>query len=156
MAEQACLLDENEDAITRTKSGRELRRISQPVPSDAFTGLVLQVVASTITDIVLDDSSNVLLLLYAPWCSHCTVMLPLWQQLGQLRSCHRAQAPGSTGKKIIVAQCDCTLNTVPDPFHVHSFPSIYFKAAGRAEVPVRYSDLIELHRILDFLDCNCR
>ena len=43
---------------------------SEPIP-ESQDGPVKVVVAHNYDDIVLDDSKDVLLEFYAPWCGHC-------------------------------------------------------------------------------------
>jgi len=54
---------------------------SEPVP-EKQEGPVQIVVAKNYDDIVLDDTKDVLIEFYAPWCGHCKRLAPIYDELG--------------------------------------------------------------------------
>ena len=54
-----------------------------PTGDDAKDGDVVVVVGKTFDDIVLDDSKDVFLEAYAPWCGHCKQLAPAYRKLAK-------------------------------------------------------------------------
>merc|ERR1712000_720304 len=55
---------------------------SEPVPEDN-SGPVTVIVGKNFDEIVLDETKNVLLEVYAPWCGHCKELEPIYNELGE-------------------------------------------------------------------------
>lgn len=73
---------------------------SEAVPEDN-SGPVKVIVGKNFEDIVLDDTKDVLVKYYAPWCGHCQKLAPHWEQLGE----HVKDV-----SDIVIAKYDATLN----------------------------------------------
>jgi len=102
---------------------------SEPVPE--HQGPVTVVVGSTFDDIVLDDSKNVMIEFYAPWCGHCKTLAPIYEDLGK---------SFEDRKDVVIAKIDATANDFPrDKFEVQGFPTIYFKPAGAGSTVITYN-----------------
>jgi protein disulfide-isomerase A1 len=85
------------------------------------------VVGKSFDDIVLDESKDVLLEVYAPWCGHCQQMEPEYNKLAELLK---------DVKSIVVAKMDGTKNE-HGRVKVEGFPTIMFFPAGKkAEEPI--------------------
>ncbi|KAH9617278.1 hypothetical protein KSS87_004503 [Heliosperma pusillum] len=76
---------------------------SEPVP-ESNDGDVKIVVGNNFDEIVLDESKDVLLELYAPWCGHCQSLEPTYNKLA-----HHLRGIDS----IVVAKMDGTTNEHP-------------------------------------------
>lgn len=92
---------------------------SQPIP-ETNDGDVKIVVGNNFDEIVLDESKDVLLEIYAPWCGHCQALEPIYDKLAQvLRSVD----------SLVIAKMDGTVNehsrAKPD-----GFPTLLFFPAG--------------------------
>lgn len=92
---------------------------SDPVP-EKNDGDVKIVVGNNFDEIVLDESKDVLLELYAPWCGHCQALEPIYDKLAkQLRGVD----------SLVIAKMDGTSNE-----HARAksdgFPTILFYPAG--------------------------
>ncbi|XP_024544402.1 protein disulfide isomerase-like 1-4 [Selaginella moellendorffii] len=73
---------------------------SEPVP-EKNDGDVKIVVGSNFDEIVLDESKDVLLEIYAPWCGHCQALEPIYNKLAaRLREV----------KSLVIAKMDGTAN----------------------------------------------
>jgi len=101
---------------------------SEPVP-ESQDGPVTIVVAHNYKDVVLDDSKDVLIEFYAPWCGHCKSLAPKYDELGELYK------PFSD--KVVIAKVDATANDVPDD--IQGFPTIKLYVAGKKDAPITYS-----------------
>jgi len=100
---------------------------SQEIPTDN-TGPVRVVVGKSYESIVLDDSKDVFVEFYAPWCGHCKSLAPRWEKLGEMF----ASEPS-----VIIAKVDSTENDTP--FKVQGFPTLVFFPAGAKAAPITYS-----------------
>lgn len=118
---------------------------SEPVP-ESNDGPVSTIVAHTYESIVLDDSKDVLVEFYAPWCGHCKALAPKYEELGGL------YANSEFKDKVTIAKVDATANDVPD--EIQGFPTIkLFPAGGKAE-PVTYSGSRSVEDFIKFIAEN--
>ncbi|KAH6760361.1 PDI-like 1-3 [Perilla frutescens var. hirtella] len=103
---------------------------SDPIP-DNNDGDVKIVVGDNFDEIVLDESKDVLLELYAPWCGHCQSLEPIYEKLGKhLRGIH----------SLIIAKMDGTTNEHPRA-KSDGFPTILFFPAGNKSFdPITFED----------------
>jgi len=97
---------------------------SEAIP-ETNDGNVKVVVAHTYKEIVEDQSKDVLIEFYAPWCGHCKNLAPIYEEVGELYK----------GSNIVIAKFDATANDLPSdaPFQVQGFPTIKLRKAGSTE-----------------------
>lgn len=92
---------------------------SDPVPENN-DGDVKIVVGNNFDEIVLDESKDVLLEIYAPWCGHCQSLEPIYNKLGKhLRGID----------SLVIAKMDGTTNEHPRA-KSDGFPTLLFFPAG--------------------------
>ncbi|XP_057729685.1 protein disulfide isomerase-like 1-4 [Arachis stenosperma] len=92
---------------------------SDPVP-ESNDGDVKIVVGNNFDEIVLDESKDVLLEIYAPWCGHCQALEPIYNKLAKhLRSID----------SLVIAKMDGTTNEHPRA-KSDGFPTLLFFPAG--------------------------
>ncbi|XVE68913.1 hypothetical protein DITRI_Ditri09bG0107800 [Diplodiscus trichospermus] len=92
---------------------------SDPIP-EKNDGDVKIVVGKNFDEIVLDESKDVLLEIYAPWCSHCLALEPIYNRLGKhLRGID----------SLVIAKMDGTTNEHPRA-KADGFPTLLFFPAG--------------------------
>jgi len=101
---------------------------SEPIP-EKQDGPVTTVVAKNYQDVVINNSKDVLVEFYAPWCGHCKALAPKYEELGDLFSAH--------SNLVTIAKVDATLNDVPD--EIQGFPTIKLFRAGSKDEPLEYS-----------------
>jgi len=121
---------------------------SQPVP-ESNNGPVTVVVGETFNDIVMDESKDVLIELYAPWCGHCKKLEPIYEELGK-----KVKKDYSN---LVIAKMDATANDSPHgKYQANGYPTILFAPAGKKNDPMTYSGDREVKNFLDFLKSNGR
>jgi len=119
-------------------------RKSEPIP-DNNDGPVTVVVGKTFDNIVLDQTKDVLVEFYAPWCGHCKKLAPIWDELGT-----KFQKVDS----VVIAKIDATANSFPDHLEVRGFPTIIFFPAGENAQPITYEGDRELNDFVKFIVAN--
>ncbi|KAJ0550948.1 putative protein disulfide-isomerase [Helianthus annuus] len=92
---------------------------SDPIP-EQNDGDVKIVVGNNFDDIVLDESKDVLLEIYAPWCGHCQALEPTYNKLAMhLRDID----------SLVIAKMDGSTNEHPRA-KADGYPTILFYPAG--------------------------
>jgi len=117
---------------------------SDPIPA-SNPGPVSVIVGKSFNDIVLDETKDVLLEVYAPWCGHCKKLEPTWHALGKAFA---------SDANIVVAKMDGTTNEV-DGLVAQGFPTILFYPAGsKTAAGTPYQGARELKDFKEFLHHN--
>ncbi|XP_068169947.1 protein disulfide-isomerase A3 [Antennarius striatus] len=114
---------------------------SEPVP-ESNDGPVKVVVAENFNEIVNDDSKDVLIEFYAPWCGHCKSLEPKYNELGEKLA---------SDPNVVIAKMDATANDVPPPYEVSGFPTLYFSPAGQKMNPKKYEGGREVSDFISYL-----
>ncbi|ROT39773.1 disulfide-isomerase [Sodiomyces alkalinus F11] len=118
---------------------------SEPIP-ETQEGPVTVVVAKNYEDIVLDDTKDVLIEFYAPWCGHCKALAPKYEELAAL------YAESEFKDQVVIAKVDATANDVPD--EIQGFPTIKLYAAGGKDSPVTYAGSRSIEDFVSFIAEN--
>jgi protein disulfide-isomerase A1 len=118
---------------------------SEPIP-ETNDGPVAVVVAKNYNDIVLDDTKDVLIEFYAPWCGHCKALAPKYEELGAL------YAKSEFKDQVVIAKVDATANDVPD--EIQGFPTIKLYPAGDKANAVTYSGSRTVEDLIKFIAEN--
>lgn len=92
---------------------------SEPVP-EKNDGDVKVVVGKNFDEIVLDESKDVLLEIYAPWCGHCQALEPIYEKLGKVLC---------GIDSLVIAKMDGTTNEHPRG-KSDGYPTLLFFPAG--------------------------
>lgn len=114
---------------------------SEDVPEDN-SAPVKVIVAKNFEEIVNDESKDVLIEFYAPWCGHCKTLAPKYDELAE-------QLSGESG--ITIAKMDATANDVPSSYDVKGFPTLYFAPAGSKGSPKKYEGGREVKDFMKYL-----
>lgn len=99
-------------------------RKSEEVPEQAEGAFVL--VGKNFEEVVFDETKDVLVEFYAPWCGHCKKLAPIYDQLAEAFS----QVPS-----VLIAKLDATANGYPDVVDVNGFPTLYLFPANNKNTP---------------------
>jgi len=100
---------------------------SEEIPTTQ-EGDVVVLVGKNFNDIVLDNTKDVLVEFYAPWCGHCKKLSPIYDELA-------ANLKHNT--HLVIAKMDSTANEV-DGVSVQGFPTIKFWPAGNKSAPMDF------------------
>jgi len=99
---------------------------SEEPPADN-DGPVTVVVGKTFDSIVMDNTKDVFVEFYAPWCGHCKTLAPKYEKLGEAFD---------DVNSVIIAKVDATENDTPAD--IKGFPTLFFYPAGDKENPIQY------------------
>jgi len=119
---------------------------SEEIPADN-NGPVTVVVAKNFDQIVLDNTKDVLLEFYAPWCGHCKHLVPIYEEVGQAFE---------SNENIVIAKIDATANDVDAKYGVQGFPTIKFFPAGAKDTPLDYNGERTTEAFVDFINQNAQ
>lgn len=100
---------------------------SEEIPAEQ-TENVYVLVGKSFDSIVLDETKDVLVKFYAPWCGHCKKIAPIYEELAtKLKH----------NKNLIIAKIDSTTNET-DKVSIQGFPTIKFFPAGKKNSPIDF------------------
>ncbi|XP_007528033.1 protein disulfide-isomerase A2 [Erinaceus europaeus] len=117
-------------------------RLSQDLPPDWDQRPVKTLVGKNFEQVAFDESKNVFVKFYAPWCSHCKEMAPAWEALAEK---YKDQ------EDIVIAELDATANEL-EAFPVHGFPTLKYFPAGPGRKVIEYKSARDLETFSKFLD----
>jgi protein disulfide-isomerase A1 len=119
---------------------------SQPIP-ESQSEAVYTLVGKSFDEVVLDDTKDVLVEFYAPWCGHCKTLAPKYEQV--------AQAFADAKDKLVIAKIDSTENDTPNSgVEVQGFPTLYFFPAGSKSKPIAYEGARSVEDLIAFIKTN--
>lgn len=114
---------------------------SEPIP-EPNDEAVRTVVAKNFDEVVNDETKDVLIEFYAPWCGHCKTLAPIYEEAAQ-------KLKGETD--VVFAKFDATANDVPAHYDVKGFPTLYFAPKGSKQNPKKYESGRDVDSFVKFM-----
>uniref|UniRef100_H0VIR0 Protein disulfide-isomerase A2 n=1 Tax=Cavia porcellus TaxID=10141 RepID=H0VIR0_CAVPO len=118
--------------------------LSQELPPDWDQRPVKILVGKNFEQVAFDETKNVFVKFYAPWCSHCKEMAPAWEALAERYQDH---------EDIVIAELDATANEL-EAFAVHGYPTLKYFPAGPGRKVIEYKSARDLETFSKFLDAG--
>ncbi|KAM6319871.1 protein disulfide-isomerase A2 [Podargus strigoides] len=116
--------------------------LSAEPPEDWDTRPVKVLVGKTFEQVAFDETKNVFVKFYAPWCSHCQEMAAAWEELGERYKDH---------EDIVIAELDATANELEN-ITIHGFPTLHYFPAGPGRKMVEYRSARDVETFSKFLE----
>ncbi len=117
----------------------------EPTPEDT-TGDVVVLRGTTFNDLVINNSKDVLVEFYAPWCGHCKKLAPIYDEVGK-----RLKA----NTNLVIAKIDSTANEIDVPnVSVKGFPTLIFFKGNDKSHPIKYEGGREADDFVNYLKAN--
>merc|ERR1712119_47885 len=116
---------------------------SEPVPDNSDPKAVKVAVAKNFEELVTENTKDVLVEFYAPWCGHCKKLTPIYDELGEKMA----------EENVEIVKMDATANDVPPEFDVKGFPTLYWLPKGTKK-PVSYNGGRELDDFVKYIAEN--
>jgi len=135
-----------EEFIEEFKKGKVKPTIKSQAPvARGKPGKVQVVTGKTFDDIVKDETKEVFIEFYAPWCGHCKAIEGHMVDLAK---------KFTNEKDIIIAKIDGTANEGPSQYPVSGFPTIYYAKPGQKDKPIALSGKRDLEGLVKFVEDN--
>ncbi|GAB0196350.1 protein disulfide-isomerase A2 [Grus americana] len=116
--------------------------LSAEPPEDWDTRPVKVLVGKTFEQVAFDETKNVFVKFYAPWCSHCQAMAAAWEELGERYKDH---------ENIVIAELDATVNELEN-ITINGFPTLHYFPAGPDRKMVEYKSARDVETFSKFLE----
>ncbi|XP_074874521.1 protein disulfide-isomerase A2 isoform X2 [Buteo buteo] len=116
--------------------------MSAEPPEDWDARPVKVLVGKTFEQVAFDETKNVFVKFYAPWCSHCQAMAAAWEELGERYKDH---------EDIVIAELDATANELEN-ITIKGFPTLHYFPAGPGRKMVEYKSARDVETFSKFLE----
>jgi len=100
---------------------------SEDIP-ESDDGPVKVLVGHTFSQVINDETKDVFVKFYAPWCGHCKALVPIFEKVAE-------RVKGNPN--LIIAKIDATANEV-EGIPIQGFPTIKFWPANNKKEPIDY------------------
>lgn len=118
---------------------------SQPVEAQPADEEVFTLVGKNFEEIVFDNTKDVMVEFYAPWCGHCKSLAPKYEKLAE---------EYKTTDSVVIAKVDATENDTP--IEVSGFPTLYFFPADDNKAGIKYEGDRTAEGMSTFIKANAK
>jgi len=120
------------DFLKQHESGSLKVHIKSEADSpDHLAQAVKVVTGNSFQSLVIDNTKDVLVEFYAPWCGHCKKLEPVYLKMAQ-----ELEAEGAAD--LVIAKMDSTLNDPPESINVRGYPTIYLFPGNNKQAPILF------------------
>ncbi|KAM8961626.1 protein disulfide-isomerase A2 [Pelodytes ibericus] len=116
--------------------------LSEDIPEDWDSKPVKVLVGKNFEEVAYDENKNVFVEFYAPWCTHCKELEPIWEELGEKYK---------DNENVIIAKIDGTANEI-DGLRVRGYPNLRFFPAGPERKIIEYTKHRTIKLFSSFID----
>ncbi|XP_075037571.1 protein disulfide-isomerase A2 [Mixophyes fleayi] len=116
--------------------------LSEEIPEDWDKKPVKVLVGKNFDDVAYDETKHVFVEFYAPWCTHCKELEPIWEELAEKYKDH---------ENVIIAKIDGTANEI-DGLRVRGYPNLRFFPAGPDRKMIEYNKRRTVELFSQFID----
>ncbi|NWI35223.1 PDIA2 isomerase, partial [Picathartes gymnocephalus] len=116
--------------------------LSAEPPEDWDTRPVKVLVGKTFEQVAFDETKNVFIKFYAPWCPHCQAMAAAWEELAERYK---------DREDIVIAEMDSTANELEN-ITIHGYPTLHYFPAGPGRKMVEYKSTRDVETFSKFLE----
>ena len=129
--------------IEKWEKGKLKRQLKSEKEPKLNNGNVFNVVGKTFEKEVIKNDKDVMLLFYAPWCTHCKELSPKYEEV--------AKKLKNNNPKLLIARIDGSQNDV-DNISISGFPTIMFFPGNRKDKPpIEYKGRRTAEDIISFI-----
>jgi protein disulfide-isomerase A3 len=117
---------------------------SQPIPETQQTD-VIEIVAQNFNQLANDETKEILIEFYAPWCRHCQNLEPIYNDI--------AKKISTESEHIVLAKMDATSNDLT-PFwslKLTGYPLIAFIPKDKSKEPIIYEGDRSMEHLTQFI-----
>lgn len=100
-------------------------------------------VGKNFNEVAFDETKDVFVEFYAPWCGHCKQLAPIWDELGE----HFNQ-----DEDVVIAKMDSTKNEAAE-VHITGFPTLKFFPKGSTKI-IDYDGGRTLEELIKFVEAQ--
>ncbi|NXQ31567.1 PDIA2 isomerase, partial [Alaudala cheleensis] len=116
--------------------------LSAEPPEDWDTRPVKVLVGKTFEQVAFDETKNVFVKFYAPWCPHCQAMEAAWEELAERYK---------DREDIVIAEMDSTANELEN-ITIHGYPTLHYFPAGPGRKMIEYKSSRDVETFSKFLE----
>ncbi|NXM88851.1 PDIA2 isomerase, partial [Oenanthe oenanthe] len=116
--------------------------LSAEPPEDWDTRPVKVLVGKTFEQVAFDETKNVFVKFYAPWCPHCQAMAAAWEELAERYK---------DREDIVIAEMDSTANELEN-ITIHGYPTLHYFPAGPGRKMIEFKSNRDVETFSKFLE----
>ncbi|KAL7662725.1 Protein disulfide-isomerase [[Candida] zeylanoides] len=123
-----------------------------PTAEEVSAAPVVKLVGHNHEQVVKDNTKDVFVKYYAPWCGHCKTLAPKWEELAGIFGSNQPNAD------VVIAHIDHTANDVETPFQIEGYPTlVLYPANGEIDEatgfrkPIIFDKAREVDDLIEFI-----